>query len=53
MIKNQSIQMQNWRKTNQFLMPARKGDNCNGKYDIYPAFCIADGKINIEALLVG
>jgi mannose-6-phosphate isomerase class I len=42
---NQSVQKQNWRKTDQYIMPLRKNEEAIGKYDIYPGFRIAEGKI--------
>jgi mannose-6-phosphate isomerase class I len=41
----QSVQMQNWRKTDQYLMPARKEVDEKKVYDIYPTLKIAEGKI--------
>lgn len=42
----------NWRKTEQFLMPAGKGDSVRGEYDIYPTLKMEAGKIEegVEAL---
>ncbi len=37
--------MQNWRKTAQYLMPAKKEPAETGAYDIYPALKIESGKI--------
>jgi mannose-6-phosphate isomerase class I len=37
--------MHNWRKSDQFLMPAKKGKAEKGVYDIYPTLKIAEGKI--------
>ena len=37
--------MHTWRNTDQYLMPARKEETVKGKYDIYPAFRVAEGKI--------
>ncbi|MFZ1290864.1 MAG: class I mannose-6-phosphate isomerase [Melioribacteraceae bacterium] len=39
------LQNTNWRKTQQFLIPAKKNKTEKGKYDIYPSFKIEDGKI--------
>lgn len=35
----------NWRDTNQFLMPVNKPRSENGKYNIYPTHLLKDGKI--------
>lgn len=35
----------NWRNSSQFLMPAVKQKTPKGKYDIYPAHVLEDGKI--------
>lgn len=35
----------NWRKTKQHLMPVRKPATTPGKYDIYPAHPMGDGRI--------
>jgi mannose-6-phosphate isomerase class I len=37
--------MHNWRKSDQYLMPAKKGKAEKGVYDIYPTLKIAEGKI--------
>jgi mannose-6-phosphate isomerase class I len=37
--------MHNWRKTDQYLMPAEKSTAEKGVYDIYPTLKIAEGKI--------
>jgi mannose-6-phosphate isomerase class I len=37
--------MHNWRKSDQFLIPAKKGKAGKGVYDIYPTLKIAEGKI--------
>lgn len=37
--------MNNWRKTSQFLMSAKKERKAKGKYDIYPSQWLEPGKI--------
>lgn len=39
--------MQNWRKTAQFIMPAKKEEVKEGEYDIYPTLRLEEGKIGI------
>ncbi|HSM49239.1 MAG TPA: class I mannose-6-phosphate isomerase, partial [Draconibacterium sp.] len=39
--------MQNWRKTAQYLMPAKKEKTAIGEYDIYPTLRLEEGKIGI------
>jgi mannose-6-phosphate isomerase class I len=39
--------MQNWRKTAQYLMPAKKEKTATGEYDIYPTLRLDEGKIGI------
>jgi hypothetical protein len=39
--------MQNWRKTAQYLMPAKKEKTATGEYDIYPTLRLEAGKIGI------
>ena len=39
--------MQNWRKTAQYLMPAKKEKTATGEYDIYPTLRLEEGKIGI------
>ncbi|GHT66535.1 hypothetical protein FACS189452_02600 [Bacteroidia bacterium] len=36
---------QSWRKTQQFLAPAKAMPTAKGQYDIYPAFPVGSGKI--------
>jgi mannose-6-phosphate isomerase class I len=43
--KNKQNMMHNWRRTDQYLMPSKKDEAELQKYDIYPTFRIADGKI--------
>jgi len=45
MSRNKSNKIHNWRKTDQYLMPSRKDEAEIQKYDIYPTYKIADGKI--------
>jgi len=40
------MQNNNWRNTGQYLMPVSKAPSAKGKYDIYPTFKIAEGKIS-------
>jgi len=39
--------MQDWRKTAQFIMPAKKEEVKEGEYDIYPTIRLEEGKIGI------
>jgi len=39
--------MQDWRKTAQFIMPAKKEEVKEGEYDIYPTLRLEEGKIGI------
>lgn len=39
--------MQNWRKTAQFIMPAKKEEVMESEYDIYPTLRLEEGKIGI------
>ncbi len=39
------MQNNNWRKTEQFLLPVRKSVSPKGMYDVYPTFNLVDGKI--------
>jgi mannose-6-phosphate isomerase class I len=39
--------MQDWRKTAQYLMPAKKEETAKGEYDIYPTLRLEEGKIGI------
>jgi mannose-6-phosphate isomerase class I len=39
--------MHNWRKTAQYLMPAKKEKTAIGEYDIYPTLRLEAGKIGI------
>ncbi len=34
-----------WRKTTQHLMPSRRQETMDGRYDIYPTYSLGDGKI--------
>jgi len=34
-----------WRKTTQFLLPARRQETAPGRYDIYPSFDLGPGRI--------
>lgn len=40
------MKKENWRNTDQFLMPANKPHAAKGKYDLYPALNIQEGKID-------
>jgi len=39
------MKKENWRKTEQYLMPVNKEVSAKGKYDLYPTMKIEDGKI--------
>ncbi len=39
------MEITNWRKTEQFLMPVNKVVSAKGMYDLYPTLKIEDGKI--------
>ncbi len=41
-----TINKQNWRNTDQFLMPVNKEIPAKGKYDLYPTLKIENGKID-------
>lgn len=43
--KQRIMQNNTWRNTDQYLMPVSKKPSAKGKYDIYPTFQIAEGKI--------
>ncbi|MFH1195106.1 MAG: ROK family protein [bacterium] len=51
--ENGKLQSTVWRTTKQFLAPVKSNPSEEGKYDVYPAFPVGDGKINegIEALV--
>jgi mannose-6-phosphate isomerase class I len=37
----------NWRKSSQFLMPAKKGNETVGNYGLYPTHSLGKGKIHV------
>ncbi|HRX11029.1 MAG TPA: hypothetical protein P5210_05240, partial [Draconibacterium sp.] len=46
MTEYRKSEMENWRKSDQFLMPQKKvNPEVQGKYSLYPATKIEDGKI--------
>lgn len=40
------MEKENWRKTDQYIMPGSKVSSVKGKYNLYPTMKIEDGKID-------